>query len=510
MHIFQIAPEMAPMAKVGGLADVVLGLSRALIAQGHTVDVIIPKYDCIEMALVDNLHIAYRELWSYFDGRWHPNTVWAGTVEGITVYFLECHGDPQYFERGRFYGCEDDIARFLYFSRAVLEYLLKADIQPDILHIHDWQTAVVAPLWRDIYHDLGLSKPRIVMTIHNIEYQGWTSVQELGKVGLHGMTYLHPERLQDNYHTQTINLLKGGISFSHWITTVSPNYASEVCTPEGGRGLDRTLQACDYKFSGILNGLDFKYWNPEDDRFLDQHYSWRRRPKTDDSITLDKKALLKRQLRERLMLEQDDSPLIACITRLVPQKGIELIKYALFRTLEKGGQFVLLGSSPIPSIDEEFHGLKQRFAQNRHVHFELHHNEELAHLIYAGSDMFIVPSIFEPCGLTQLIAMRYGSVPIVRKTGGLADTVQDVDYSELAESKTNGFVFEHPDCQGVDSALMRALHYWRMEPATWTKIQVRAMKTDHSWKSSCQDYLKVYEKLGKLSSVDARFHRRPD
>jgi len=222
MKILHVASECAPIAKVGGLADVILGLTRAQIAAGHEVEVIIPKYDCLDTSQIEELHIEYRELWSYFDGRWHPNTIWAGHVEGIKVYFLEAQNDHPFFERGRFYGCEDDTQRFTYFSRAVLEYLLKSEKNPDIIHHHDWQTAILGPLLRDIYSDLGLQNPKLVYTIHNIEYQGWTNIAEVGRCGLHGMTYLVPHRLQDNYHDQTINLMKGGIVYADWVTTVSP------------------------------------------------------------------------------------------------------------------------------------------------------------------------------------------------------------------------------------------------------------------------------------------------
>lgn len=499
MHILHVASELAPLAKVGGLADVVLGLTRALNKEGHKGEVILPKYSSLDTSQITDLHIEFRELWTYHDGRWHPNTVWAGKVEGILVYFIEAHNDTHFFDRERLYGYEDDTARFLYFSRAVLEFLLKSGLTPDVLHLHDWQTAAIAPLYKDLYCDLGLTHPKILFTIHNIEYQGWTHIEELGKAGLHGPSYLKPQRLQDNHHSTTINLMKGGIIYSDHTTTVSPNYAKEIKTPEGGRGLNTTLSEYDYKFTGVLNGLDWDYWNPETDPYLYTPFSWKKAAPKSKTPSFDKKQINKKILRERLMLEDEQSPIVSCVSRLVPQKGIELIKYALFRTLEKGGQFILLGSSPIESIQEEFHGLKQRFAQNRHVHFELNYNEELAHLIYGGSDMLIVPSIFEPCGLTQLIALRYGTLPIVRSTGGLADTVFDVDYSPLPMEERNGFVFEHPDCQGVDSALLRALHYWFKKPETWEALTLRSMQMDHSWGPSCAAYIQLYENITKKS-----------
>lgn len=495
MHIVHIASELAPLAKVGGLADVLLGLSRQLSWQDHDVDIIIPKYDCMDSDEVRDLTVDTPELLSLYQQAPSSNTVWVGWVENLKVYFIEPHHPRHFFNRGCFYGCDDDLERYLYFSRATLEFLVKKGFTPDILHIHDWQTAAIAPLHKLLFPSL--AKSRLIFTIHNIEYQGKCLPGLLDDIGLNSQELMTAEKLADPYLPKTANLLKGGIVFCDAFTTVSPNYAYEVRTVEGGRGLDSCIIAHQDKFSGILNGIDYVYWNPETDRYLPAHFSSRTTPlHKQDRNTLDKKAFIKKVLREKLSLIDAHRPIISCIARLVPQKGIDLIKHVLLHIVEKGGQFVLLGSSPIPHISAEFHALRQQFSEHPHVHLFLQHQEELAHLIYAGSDMFIVPSLFEPCGLTQLIAMRYGTIPIVRKTGGLADTVFDVDYSGRPFTTCNGYTFDFPDTQGIDSALERAISCWYHAPDRWRQLIVQAMQCDFSWKNSAQQYLALYQQQG--------------
>ena len=496
MHCVHIASELAPVAKVGGLADVTLGLSRELSWKGHDVDIIIPKYDCMDSSAIRDLNIECDDLPSYYEGQWFHNIVWVGWVENLKVYFIEPHHPRYFFNRGCFYGCADDIDRYLYFSRAALEFIFYKQLKPDIIHLHDWQTAIIAPLYEELYKDHGMTHSKIVFTIHNLEYQGKCSPSDLDRIGLVGKDYLTPEKLQDNHDPRLINLLKGAIVYSDYITTVSPNYAKEVLTPMGGRWLDETLLHYKNKFKGILNGLDYSYWNPEIDRYLPAHFSAREMPKDKKDIaTLDKKSFVKKCLREKLMLAELHKPIVGCVARLVPQKGIELIKHALKFTLRHQGQFVLLGSSPIPSITEDFHNLRQEYAEHPDVHLILHHQEDLAHYIYAGSDMFIVPSLFEPCGLTQLIALKYGSIPIVRKTGGLADTIFDVDFSGKPIENTNGYVFDHPDTKGIESALGRAIECWFDHPDKWRKMMIRAMNMDFSWDVPADQYLEIYKKI---------------
>lgn len=496
MHIVHIASELAPTAKVGGLADVLLGLSREQSWKGHDVDIIIPKYDCINSDEIRDLAVDYADLMSFYQGEWHSNTIWIGWVENLKVYFVDPHHPRHFFNRGCFYGCDDDTERYLYFARTALEFLFKKSIQPDIIHLHDWQTAVIAPLYHEVYRPIGYVKPKLVFTIHNIEYQGKCAPANLDSLGLNGHALLTPDKLEDNIHPGTINLLKGAIVYSDYITTVSPSYAKEVKTAEGGRGLDKTIIQYENKFSGVINGIDYSYWNPEVDRYLPAHYSNREMPQNKkDRATLDKKAYIKKILRERLVLSEDHKPIVGCITRLVPQKGVELIKHALKYTLEHNGQFVLLGSTPIPSINAEFHALKNHYLDHPDVHLTLHHQEELAHMIFAASDMFIVPSIFEPCGLTQMISLKYGSIPIVRKTGGLADTIFDVDFSGKPFIEANGYTFDSPDIKGVESALSRAIDCWFQDPDKWRKMMIHGMTIDFSWNIPADKYLQIYAAL---------------
>lgn len=496
MHIVHIASELAPLAKVGGLADVLLGLSREQSWKGHDVDIIIPKYDCMDSEQVRDMSVTYFDLMSFYQGEWFHNTIWMGWVENLKVYFIDPHHPRHFFDRGCFYGCEDDIERYLYFARTALEFLFKQQISPDIIHLHDWQTAVIAPLYTEMYQAMGYNKPKVVFTIHNIEYQGKCSSSDLDKIGLHGAALLTAEKLRDNFQPNTINLLKGGIVYSNFFTTVSPNYAKEVLTVEGGRGLSTTIAKYQDKFAGILNGIDYSYWNPEVDRYLPAHFSPREMPANKkDKSTIDKKAFIKNTLRERLMLNEDHKPIVGCITRLVPQKGIDLIKHALKYTIAKGGQFVLLGSSPIPAINAEFHTLKTFYADNPDVYLMLYHQEELAHMIFAASDMFIVPSLFEPCGLTQMISLKYGTIPIVRKTGGLADTIFDIDFSEKPLNERNGYTFDFPDTVGIESALSRAIECWFHDPDKWRKLMITGMNIDFSWNKPADQYLNIYKKV---------------
>ena len=509
MKIFHIASEIAPIAKVGGLADVILGLSKKLKNQQNEVCVIIPKYDNMDISLIEDLEIFQQDLISYYEGEWHYNTVWQGKVENITTFFIEPHHRRFFFYRGCFYGCHDDTERFLYFSKVAVEFISKNNQLPDIIHIHDWQTAAIAPLCREI----GFTQTKVIFTIHNIEHQGVCTPQLLGKIGLSEKTYANKNSMLDDKYSSCVNLMKGGITYADQISTVSPTYAKEVLSPLGGRGLEQSLQKSKNKFTGILNGIDYGTWDPKVDHYiasnsleninsenLEKRISINKETSTPkNKKAFNKKAFNKKALRETLTLKQTHSPIVGCISRLVPQKGIHLIKRAIIRTLELNGQFVLLGSSPIPEINEEFKSLKNEIEKkSSDFSLILDYNEQLAHQIFAGIDMLIVPSLFEPCGLTQLIALKYGTIPIVRNTGGLADTIFDVDYSKKTPQETNGFTFNDPDKQGVDSALDRAIKLWLNNPKKWEDLMQNAMNMDYSWDSSAKSYLSLYKESLKV------------
>lgn len=480
MYIVQIASEIAPVAKVGGLADVMMGLSRELKWKGHQVDIFVPKYDCLDTRYLQ--FTPKKKTKSYFQGTWHDNTIVTSKLNGdLLLTFIDAHHPARFFERGAIYGSIDDIDRFLYFSRACLDYLKSEGTPPNVIHIHDWETAIIALLVKDPYFEDFFSKTKVVLTIHNMDYQGRCSVFNLDAIGLPGAQY---KELLQHTDTQDVNLLKAGIIFADAVATVSPTYAQEVLKPEGGKGLQDVLNKYRKKFFGILNGLDYSYWNPEVDRFMVQKYS---------SDTVDFRSLKEKNkwhlLDEFKLQKSKNKPLIAAIARLVPQKGIELLKNTLTYAQEKGAQYILLGTAPDPAVHKEFSELAERYASHPDIRIILRSEEALAHRLYAASDIFIVPSIFEPCGLTQLIAMKYGSIPVVRATGGLKDTVFDVDMIEHG----NGFTFDSPDIKGLHSALDRAVKMYKEKVEKWQKLMVQAMKYDYSWNKPADQYLDIYQ-----------------
>jgi starch synthase len=281
--------------------------------------------------------------------------------------------------------------------------------------------------------------------------------------------------------------MKGGIVYSNFVTTVSPHHAWEACYTPIGYGLGHTLHLYQDKFRGVLNGIDYDVWNPEVDRYIPHHYSKEK---------LEGKAKNKKALRDRLLLRDVDKPLICFIGRLDDQKGVHLVHHAIYHALNRGAQFVLLGSATEPGINAHFQHEKRFLNDNPDVHLELGFNEELSHLIYAGADMIIVPSNYEPCGLTQMIGLRYGTVPIVRGVGGLVNTVFDRDYDEhhLPEQR-NGYVFYESDYHALESAMDRALGLWDDYPEEFRELVIQGMSYDYSWNHPGKDYLEIYDHI---------------
>ncbi|KAK9805611.1 hypothetical protein WJX72_007789 [[Myrmecia] bisecta] len=453
LYVAHVAVEMAPICKVGGLGDVVTALGRAVKEQGHNVEVILPRYDFFLQSPL--LGATTYEAEFAFGGTYIY--VSKCVVEGLQCFFIE----PQNgFFSDTVYGRKDDEVRFDFFCKAALEFLLQTGRQPDILHCHDWSTACIArAYWRD-YHNYGLWKPKVVFTIHNADFK----MTKLGEAAHHCQRF----------------------------TTVSPTYAYEI----GGLPAFAPQGA---KFMGIRNGIDADIWDPQNDPFLPMAFNA-------DNVT-EGKAAAREALRGRLGLTGwGDKPVIGVVTRLTAQKGIHLIKHAAWRTLERGGQFVLLGSAPDPRVQAEFNSLAAQLG-GENAAFCFTYDEPLSHLIYAGCDMILVPSMFEPCGLTQLIAMRYGSVPVVRSTGGLRDTVFDVDYDKARAAwemegssdwqrdgidETNGFAFEGTDGPALEFALNRALDAWYNNRAWFHSLQKRVMLQDWSWNKPALDYIELY------------------
>lgn len=481
MYIIQLASELSPVAKVGGLGDVVFGLSEELAQKGHEVEIIIPKYDSLDFRALKNLKVEQRELWSFEGPYRYNNTVWSAEAGRLKILLIEPHHPKHYFNRGKIYDCPDDSDRFTYFTRTALEYLFKRGRPCDALHCHDWPTALSPVLYKEMYQKMGLSIKKTVMTIHNLQHQGKCAPANLSRIGLRGEDFLTPEKLQDPYSPGLLNLLKGGIVYADFLTTVSPNYEKEIKTAPGGCGLDKVLVQYQHKLKGILNGLDETYWNPSTDPHLIARYT--------KAGVKKGKGENRKHILTHFGLVEKNAPIVASVGRLVPQKSPELILYALKRTLEKGGQFLLLGTTADPALEKAF----LAYADSGNAAINLDYDESMAHLFFAAADMFIIPSLFEPCGLTQMIAMRYGAVPIARKTGGLADTVFDWDTSTKPLAERNGFTFDFPDTQGVDWALDRALRLWKEDPKTWKKIQSQGMSVDFSWAHAAPEYLKIYQ-----------------
>jgi starch synthase len=480
-----ISAESAPVAKAGGLGDFVEGIAHDLSSRGHQVEIILPKYACLRFDRIWELH-KVQDLWVPYYGDWLHCDVETGQADGLTCYFIEPHSPQAFFDRGRIYGEPDDADRFAFFSRAALEFLLKTDRQPDIIHCHDWQTGLVPVLLEEFYRNLGMTHPRVCYTLHNLGHQGWTGEHILHQVGLDPTAMMTSDRLQDDGNPAGVNLMKGGIVYSDYITTVSPRYAWEIQHTDQGMGLQDILQRQSKKFGGVLNGIDYEIWNPETDPFIFQTYC---------TETLQRKARDKAALRRRLMLEDALRPIVAVVSRLERQKGPELIRHAARLSLENEAQFVLLGSSQDADINEEFRVLQSELNDSPDCHLELAYDEELAHRIFAGADMVVVPSVYEPCGLTQMIGMRYGVVPIVRRVGGLSDTVFDANYSNRDFYQRNGYVFNDYTSEGLNSALKRAIGLWSRHPEYFRQLRLNGMNQDHSWNKPGQRYLDIFEHI---------------
>jgi len=488
MYIVQIASECAPVIKAGGLGDVVYGLSRELESQGHCVELILPKYDCMRYDHIWGLHQAYLDLRVPWYGAEIVCTVHCGWVHGRLCFFIEPHSQDMFFDRGCYYGCNDDPMRFAFFSKAALEFLLRSNKRPDVIHCHDWQTGLVPVMLFEIYKYNGMEYQRVLYTIHNFKHQGFGGTEILEATGLNRPEYYFDlERLRDNFNPFSLNFMKGGIVYSNHVNTVSPNHAWEAQHGEQGFGLGHTLHTQRHKFSGILNGIDYGVWNPEVDTHIPHPYGL---------TTLDDKRLNKKELQERLLLRQGDRPLVAFIGRLDDQKGVHLVHHAIYYALSRSAQFVLLGSATDRRINDWFWHEKQHLNDHPDVHLELSFNEELAHLIYAGADMMVVPSNFEPCGLTQLISLKYGTVPIVRGVGGLVNTVFDWDYDQTHRpEERNGFVFFQSDPHALESAMNRALDLYYVEPDLFQTLAQQGMQYDFSWGQSGQDYVALYDHI---------------
>jgi starch synthase len=487
MYIVMVAAECAPVAHAGGLGDVVYGLSRELEIRGHTVEIILPKYDCLRYDQIWGLTLDRPNLWvPWYDGAIHCS-VWFGFVHGRRCFFIEPHSRDGFFARGSINGCPDDTLRFAFFSKAALEFMLKANKRPDIIQCHDWHTGLVPVLLFEIYKFHGMMHQRVCYTIHNFRHQGLDGERVLRATGLgRAEYYLHHDRLRDNFQPDVVNLMKGGIVYANFVTTVSTGHAWEATHTEQGWGLGHTLHIHQGKFGSVRNGVDYDAWNPEVDRFIPHRYGIE---------SIERKYWNKEALRDRLWLRKGFKPLICYVGRLDSQKGVHLVRHALHYALANGAQFVLVGPCPDPAIAREFYHLKGELNSNPDCHLELTFDCELAHLVYAGADMIVVPSNYEPCGLVQMIALRYGTVPIVRATGGLSETVIDREFSDCPPKRRNGFVFHQPDPRGIESAMRRAIGLWHSHPQEFRDLMLNGMRYDYSWSYPGQDYSNIFDHI---------------
>ena len=475
MEILFLASEVAPLSKSGGLGDVAGALPAALAARDHTVAVVSPRYGGIDPGRhgFEARHRALRV------GGADPTTVFVRTQGRLTHYLVEHlqlfgHRRGLYGEGPQEYG--DNAERFAYLCRAALEVPAAFGLRPRVLHLNDWQTALAAWLVRhERAADPLVGGLRTVFTIHNLAYQGVFRKEVLPALGLPWEVFRYDAM---EFHDR-LNFMKAGLVFSDAITTVSPTYAREITTPEGGQGLDGLLRQRQRDLHGILNGIDLHEWNPAADLHLPQPF---------DAAHLSGKRACKAALQESLGLPvREDVPLIVTVGRLADQKGMDLVLAALPMLLQRDVQLALLGSG---RHDWE-HAFSEAARWNGHkMAVRIGFDEGLAHRMEAGGDVFLMPSRFEPCGLNQLYSLRYGTVPVVRRVGGLADTVQDYD----GWRKGTGFVFDDYDPRAMLTALQRAEELFQDRRA-WTAMVKRGMAQDFSWDRSAAQYEKLYASL---------------
>ncbi len=482
MRVILASSEVVPYSKTGGLADVAGALPKALARIGCDVGVITPRYtgmgkrggDVVSHATGEVFLDGLDGLEVPFDGTIKGARVWRDFAEGAPVYFIE---NEEYFGHGYIYGSGNwDAERFAFFSRAVLELAKRLGAPPDVIHCNDWQTGFIpAHLATTFAADPFFARTRTLFTIHNLAYQGFFDANLLPKFGLSREVY---ERGMEFHNAASA--MKGGLSFSTALSTVSRKYAQEIQTPEFGNQLDGILRWRRGDLLGILNGVDYDEWNPETDKFLPAHYSMN---------NLAGKQECKRQLLERYQLPVDlERPVVGIVTRLTVQKGVDLTAEAISRILDTGAYFILLGSG-----DAHYEGFFQqvREARPHQVGVYFGFSNELSHLVEAGADMFLMPSSYEPCGLNQMYSLKYGTVPLVRGTGGLDDTIHNF---ERSTGRGNGFKFYAYSAERLLEKYYEALFCYYDREA-WRRIQRNGMRADHSWERAAHNYLDAYQRI---------------
>lgn len=474
-----VTSELVPFVKAGGLADVSAALPSYLHGQGHDVKVFVPLYQSIQwqsygirpVEAVQGVAVRLGEATYTF-------SLMTARMPGTSmdVYFVHC---PALYGRpGTYTSDPDEHRRFLLLGRAAIESMQRLGISPDIVHVHDWATAMVPLYLKTMYAwDQLFAKTKSVLTIHNIGYQGTFGTEILKDLNPIGTQYFDGEDLKNG----RINLLKTGLVHAHQLTTVSPTYAREIQTPEFGYGLDGLLRMRSGDLTGILNGVDYSQWNPATDAHLAANYS----PENLSGKTLNKAALLSAMG----LAPASHVPVVGIVSRLAHQKGLDLLFEALPALLNRRDfRFALLGNGE-PKYEEFFRNLVSHYPGR--VAFYSGHQEKLAHLIEAGADMFLMPSRYEPCGLNQMYSLKYGTIPVVRRTGGLADTVAMYDPST---GRGNGVVFEHFTAEGLQWGLETAMNLYQ-QPAHWHRMMQNGMAADFSWEVEGARYVALYRRL---------------
>jgi starch synthase len=502
MRVLLAASEVVGFAKTGGLADVAGSLPRALERRGHECAIILPLYRSACLGKIP-LERTNHELGIPIGGRRVLGRLWRATLPDsrVTVYLV---GQPDYFERddpaqgsglyqftqsgGQKRDYPDNGERFAFFSRAVLESLRLLDFWPDVLHNNDWQTGLVPVYLNEIYRRHGplplrsrYRRLRTLFTIHNIAYQGVFRSDAFPQLGLDWRLFNY---LQLEFYGQ-LNLLKGGIVFSDVLTTVSPRYAQEIQTPYFGCGLEGVLAERRDRLYGIVNGVNYREWDPATDRHLAATY--------DVDTVARRKPLCKAALQRRYGLaEEPRTPLLGMVSRLVEQKGVDLVVQAADALLREPAQLVVLGEGD-PGYHRQLEDLRARHPDR--VGLTLAFDEALAHQVEAGADVFLMPSLFEPSGLNQLYSLKYGTVPVVRATGGLADTIRPCSPATVAAGTATGFAFAAHTPAALRETVQQALAVYRRHPDAWLRLVQTGMRQDWSWDRSAAEYERLYEQL---------------
>lgn len=470
MKVLFASSEALPFAMSGGLADVAGALPKALRKRFVGCRVVLPLYESIseemrqKMTFICSITVPVSWRRQYCG-------IFEAHIDGVIYYLID---NQYYFKREGLYGHYDDAERFAFFSRAVLEMIPHIGFTPDIIHCNDWQTALI-PVYLDAFYkyDQPYSNIKTVFTIHNIQYQGRYGHEITGDV-----LGFPPECESLIEYDNSINFMKGAIQCSDKVTTVSMTYSKEILDPFYSHGLDGILKEFTYKLTGIVNGIDCDVYNPETDHLIYKNFS------ADD---ISGKGYNKQKLQEELGLPQrEDVPIIGIVTRLVKHKGLDLVKHVFEDILKADVQFAILGSGEW-EFETFFHEMAEKYPDK--IGLKLGFNPQLAHRIYAGADIFLMPSLSEPCGLAQMVALRYGTIPIVRETGGLNDTISD-----SGDGQGNGFTFKSYNAHDMLETVWRAIAGYKDKDG-WQILRDRAMRCDNSWGASANAYIRLYKEI---------------